>query len=168
MQEELVPPSEPLTLEVYLARASIAEAEYEQYKIEGARIYAECGSVRRGRQFAKQRSMFTLDEEIRSDITLSAYKTFNLAKSKGNSLPAPEDADGFADPGQALLKIAFGSEKMQLNTNVDTVSAQELPLAGALNATIVRVRKAAIKPGKKPLCGNAQFYGISGPPTALP
>ena len=150
-------------LDLYLARASLAKAEFEQYRLSGPRLYVECGEFRNGRNVADQQSFVSLDQKTLDAVSRQAATVFNKMKDSSRALPLPGKAHGFADPGQALVAIEADGGKVDIKTSVDELSSPLTSDAESIYSLVVLIRNAALSANQeKPLCGNSSFYGIPG------
>lgn len=149
------------SLDLYLARASLLQVDFEQYKLNGSRLYSECGQIRNGRHITLDQQFATI-EPAQKDLL--AQQVFNLSQrhtGRKRSLPPPGDARGFADPGQIFLQMQVNGEKTELRTSVDDISDPKTIEAGAVKALAVQIRAlTASAPATGRTCGYGSFYGI--------
>lgn len=161
LSEENEPPSShetaapPFTgrLKVYLSRGSLTNTDFEQYAVTNATLYAECGTVIRGRFKPTDTAIGKLAEEQLLALGSLAVSLSPLFDPAGGALPPPGESVGVFDPGMVELTTASG----RVATSLDAVADIDDSRLRPLKALVEQLR--ALVP--EPLCGNTDFYGLS-------
>lgn len=112
---------------VYLARGSLFQTpEFEQYRVNGRTLYAECGIVRGGRPQARDRHIIRLDEQEWTSLQAAASGVPDFFEKRSYQWEAPGTSLGFSDPGQATVRLTAarlsGSTSVS-NTALDPTAA---------------------------------------------
>ncbi len=164
--EPLAPsePSAPITtLEVYLARASLFETEFEQYRLVGSRLFCECGEIRNGRHRPQSQHVLELDSGLLGNLQTSAADFLAGTVDKDLDFSAPGQADGITDPGQLMLTLAQAERRVEVKTSVDATTNSNFGNGRRLGKLVAAVRgavKGSAADGVISLCGNEEFYGL--------
>ena len=160
--EDLPPaPAGVLRAEIYLARASLFKAEFEQFKVSANRVYSECGEIRRGRPVPFSQEFVSLDSALADSLQQQLSSVYAALNRQKPDLPGPGKAEGFADPGQVILSIESENGRVEARTSVDETSAAGGGELLQIRRFAVSVRKlVADALGRRALCGNSEFYGI--------
>lgn len=148
---------------IYLARSSLMQTEFEQFKFGGTKLFYECGEIKRGRHSAKLQNIVTIPSENLQQILTPAYQYQQAASESEVRLASPGGADSFFDPGQARIEFAINSDQISINTSLDELSEPSGKAQRKLARFVTSVRAFAREAsGDKPLCDNREFYGLSG------
>ncbi len=141
------------SIELYLSRANLVEAEFEQFKTQGNKLFVECGKIRRGRFVPEAQDVFPLSDAELQRLNEGAW---SVAQFLDHDFDSPGDNSSLADPGQAYFTIQDSQKKAEIKTALDSVTSQTTPADTALYDLASALRKAS---GGAP-CGNRSFYGI--------
>jgi hypothetical protein len=164
---------------VYLARGSLFQApEFEQYRVNGRTLYAECGIVRGGRPQARDRHVIRLDDQEWTSLQAAARGVPPFFNERSYQWEAPGTSLGFSDPGQATVRLsssalaednlpttgANSGTNWEIKTSLDEVASQSKTsplrrLVVGLRA-VTRENLDAGPEGTRGLCDNPTFYGI--------
>jgi hypothetical protein len=143
-------------VELLMVRGHLTAVEFEQYKLEGNRVFAECGKIKRGKFQPETQKFVTITLEQRlalMDSLANGYSTFGDAK-----LPQPEkNSTGFFGPGEYVLSIRGGASEKTLRTGVDNVASG----SRAAERRLVEFTQLLRAVPPETMCGNESFYGIT-------
>jgi hypothetical protein len=177
--EPTIPDTAISQIGVYLARGSLFQTpEFEQYRVNGRTLYAECGIVRGGRPQARDRHIIRLDEQEWTSLQAAAMGVPEFFEKRSYQWEAPGTSLGFSDPGQATVRLSgttaadsnsptpeenIGSA-WEIKTSLDEVASQSKtsPLRRLVVGirTITRENLDAGPEGTRGLCDNPTFYGL--------
>ena len=141
---------------LYLSRASLHSTDFEQYKLNGFKLFQECGSIRKGRHIPAHQQLFDLDENKHHKLMQSVWSVLKLAHDGKAQLADPGENNTMFDPGRLFLTIKGNGNTLKLHTSLDTVSDANSDAEEALN-TLARDIRGLTKPAA---CGNPSFYGL--------
>ena len=144
------------TLELYLSRASLSGADFEQYKIIDDDLFFECGVVKRGRHQAKDESFTKLSAASMADFPALVWKLAQADEELEHPFEEPGQSRDMFDPGQVLLSAELPNRKLTIKTSVDGVIDPMNRGQIALFELIALMRGLP----ETPPCGLAQFYGL--------
>ena len=152
-----------LSVEVYLARASLFETEFEQFKIIDNQLYIECGEIRRGRQRPQYQSIIDLDSDTRGALIERTAQFYYEFKTTQPTLEEPGDLSNFADDGQLYLTINGSDDDIEVRTAFDPVVYSNGRVQSLLSRLLKELRDVAKSNTEgNTLCGNVTFYGLGG------
>lgn len=145
------------SLEVYMVRASMAGADFEQYKVLPTGLYQECGMIRRGRSVTAQQNIIPLSGEVRGEVggILKAL-TEQLTQQPSTTLPSPSDAVDMFDPGKFAFIATVDGEKINFTTTFDEIVNGE----DEFRQAVVRLTELLRGVPSEPPCKNTDFYGM--------
>ena len=145
------------SLEIYMARASLAGAEFEQYKVLSSGVYQECGMIRRGRAVTSQQTILPVLSEVRAEVgVILKALVEQLAQKPMTTLPAPGKVDDMFDEGKFTLLATVDGEQLSVSTTFDEVINGE----DEFRQAFVRLTELLRGVPSEPPCKNADFYGI--------
>lgn len=144
------------SIELFMSRASMIDAEFEQFKLTGNRLYKECGTIRQGRHYPQMQDIDALPEDvaqaIRNQATVVASQPQNFDPL---IIPGPGKSSGMFDPGILNLTIK-GKESLDIKTSFDSIGDADRLSEKDVKNLVSLLRQAA---GGR-ICDNAQFFGI--------
>lgn len=144
------------SVELYLARASLNATDFEQYNLNNNTLFAECGSLIRGKHKATQQNIISTQKETNKKIDELVWNIINADQKIYALLKKPGKNESLFDPGKFLLNINYSSDKKTIHTSLDNISS-----AGTkLEKNILKLTKTIRKENKNRLCGFEDFYGI--------
>jgi hypothetical protein len=139
--------------DLFLSRANLNETEFEQFKVDGSKLFVECGKIRRGRFIPQQQQVFPVTAEELAELSKRAWQ---VSLYKDQSFDEPGDNSSLIDPGQAYITLGFGNSSLEIKTSLDAVSSQTSLGETALYSFVSNMR--ALAGGT--LCATKSFYGI--------
>jgi hypothetical protein len=147
-----------VSFDLYLSRASLNGAEFEQYKLLPIGVFAECGTLHRGRQESRVQSIYPVDDATRAALRNTASKIFlRMQRQPAPSLDAPGDNANPFDPGKYLLTVKSGSLKIDAKTSLDSV-VHPNSVTQELLQQLAALSRGSVDGTP---CGNAEFYGLA-------
>jgi hypothetical protein len=152
--------SEPVAISysLYLGRGSLSSNDFEQYRSLPEGLFAECGTVHRGRSHTAYQGIEPLSAATAVGISATALEIIEQMKSEEPPrFDASGAGSGFADPGKFILLLGSEGARYEVRTSLDWVERQQTPFAKRLN-TLGRLIRGV--PERAP-CGNGEFYGLS-------
>jgi hypothetical protein len=148
------------SIELYISRASLSRAEFEQYKISRNRIFNECGKVYGGRQTSEQQNLVKLDDKDLSEINELAGNILAFNKKHELNLDKPGTSTSMYDAGQFNLKIQQDSGTTEIKTSLDSVTTASKTSEDNLAKLAKKLRQLALDNSNQSLCGNRRFYDL--------
>jgi len=140
-----------------MSRASLTTTEFEQYKTMPMGLFAECGTIHRGRADTRDQKLEKVDTERLNEARVLAYRLFErLSAEERPPVDQPGTNASLADPGKYTLKLSVGDKHAELATSLDFVERRQASIATDANRFTQAVR--ALPSGV--MCGNNDFYGI--------
>jgi hypothetical protein len=140
-----------------LSRASLTTTEFEQYKSMPAGLFAECGTIHRGRPDTRDQRVEKVDAEKLHEARVLAYRLFErLSADDRPPVDQPGTNASLADPGKYTLKLRVADKQVELLTSLDFVERRQASIATDANnfTQVVRALPSSV------MCGNNDFYGI--------
>ncbi len=140
-----------------MSRTSLTTTEFEQYKSMPAGLFAECGTIHRGRPDTRDQKIEKVDAERLHEARTLAYRLFErLSAEERPPVDEPGTNASLADPGKYTLKLRAGDKQVELLTSLDFVERRQASIATDANkfTQVVRALPSGV------MCGNADFYGI--------
>jgi len=160
---EQTPPAAPpeklaqVRYTLYVSRASLATTEFEQYKLLPSGLYAECGTIHRGRPETKEQVIEKVADDSLQASREMAYEVYEKLRSSDSlHVDQPGTNASLVDPGKYILSIQVDSSSAELKTSLDFVERRQESIAKEANALTQLIRGMT----SKPLCGNGEFYGL--------
>ena len=153
-------PSEQVAVSysLYLGRGSLNSNDFEQYRSLPDGLFAECGTVHRGRSHTSYQGIEPISSSAASAISERTQEIIEQMKSpEPPRFDAPGSGSGFADPGKFTLLLGSEGARYEVRTSLDWVERQQTPFAKRLN-TLARLIRGV--PERAP-CNNNEFYGLS-------
>lgn len=144
--------SEINDLKLYFSRASSDSVDFEQYVLKNGVIFAECGSILRGRHKANQQNVISLSKEQQQKINLLAGKVLASSEESILLLSKPGENAHMFDPGNFTLEL----EKRSFATSLDEITSGTASTAKKLVALSKQIRTY----NQNHLCGLKDFYGL--------
>jgi hypothetical protein len=143
---------------LYLGRGSLNSNDFEQYRALPEGLFAECGTVHRGRPHSVYQGIEPVSSDSATAISAQAHEIIEQMKSEEPPrFDAPGSSSGFADPGKFTLLLGSEGARYEVHTSLDWVERQQTPFAKRLN-TLARLIRGV--PERAP-CNNNEFYGLS-------
>ncbi|MBN8549495.1 MAG: hypothetical protein J0M12_09285 [Deltaproteobacteria bacterium] len=142
-----------VSVELFLARSNLNDVDFEQFKVDGQKLFVECGKIMRGRYIPQQQQVFSVTP---AELETLKQNTWDVTRFKDNSYDKPGDNSSMIDPGQAYFSINLASESFQIKTSLDAVSSKTSLGDTELYALASNLR--ALAGGT--LCTLQSFYGI--------
>lgn len=139
--------------ELFLARSNLNDVDFEQYKVDGNKLFVECGKILRGRYIPQQQQVFSVTPTELESLNQCAWQ---VSRYKSESYDKPGDNSSMIDPGQAYLSLGSSEGSFQIKTSLDAVSAQTTLGDTAMYGIASNLR--ALAGGK--LCTLQSFYGV--------
>jgi hypothetical protein len=159
--ERQAPPAAESVAEVFfnlsLSRASLTTTEFEQYKSMPTGVFAECGTIHRGRPDTRDQRVEKVDAEKLHEAHALAYRLFErLSSEERPPVDDPGTNASLADPGKYTLKLRVADKQVELLTSLDFVERRQASIATDANkfTQVVRALPSSV------MCGNNDFYGI--------
>lgn len=140
-----------------MSRASLTTTEFEQYKSMPVGLFAECGTIHRGRPDTRDQRVEKVDAEKLHEARVLAYRLFErLSSEEQPPVDEPGTNASLADPGKYTLKLRVGDKQVELLTSFDFIERRQASIASDANrfTQVVRALPSHI------MCGNNDFYGI--------
>ena len=171
------PIKEPLTLNLFAARAFLDATEYERYRLVDKYLIRECGAVESGplagviapEPLDKEAPFLPYDPSLKphhrrvdlvpADIMKKVETlTRELSSTQTESnptLPSPGALFSLDQPGILDLKIAHRNEQTEILTSVDAV-------ADSKTAQLTRIRQlfATLRAVGPKICNDDSFFGV--------
>ena len=142
--------------ELYYNRASMDKSEFEQFRLTGHTLYAECGLVVGGRHSVKGQKISDLDDDAINEIKKTAWDVRRYVDELHAQFKEPGDASNLFDPGKLSLTLEFADGSSSLKTSFDSVALGKEGRELIVGRFARAVRKAS---GDK-LCGKSDFYDL--------
>lgn len=143
-------------IELFLAKKSLHVTEFEQFKVSGKRLFAECGKLRSGRNVVEARRLKELSapelEGLRND-SWALIQGYNPAEAH---LDPPGTNGGLFDPGQLFLTIRSSAGETSIRTALDSITPSSKLLTQRIELLAITLRSST----GAPLCGNRDFHGV--------
>jgi hypothetical protein len=144
------------SLELFLSRASLFGAEFEQFSLAGDKLFFECGSLERGRFIGRHQGVTELTPERLAELTSATYAVHRIVAEKSPTFADPGTNRSMFDPGQFTLKAELADGALEVKTSLDTVvNRPALPEEKLSN--LARTLRGATSGG----CATASFFGLS-------
>lgn len=146
-----------VSFDLSISRASLTTTEFEQYKSMPIGLFAECGTIHRGRADTRDQKIEKVDAERLQEAGVLAYHLFErLSAEERPPVDEPGTNASLADPGKYTLKLRVGDKQAELLTSLDFVERRQASIATDANrfTQVVRALPSGI------MCGNSDFYGI--------
>lgn len=160
-QSSLAPADIDLTsFEFYIAKRTKAGIEFEQYTLDGDRIFRECGKIQRGRQIAEVQDFWTLEPDSRAEIAQQLGLYFQAREASRSKLAAPGDNGQLWDEGQLYLTLRLGEDESDvqvIKTSVDSIASPRTDPEAKLKKLAMKIREL----GAAKACPNPLFFGLS-------
>lgn len=140
-----------------MSRASLATTEFEQYKSMPVGLFAECGTIHRGRADTRDQKIEKVDAERLKEARVLAWRLFErLSAEERPPVDEPGTNASLADPGKYALKLRVADKQVELLTSLDFVERRQASIATDANkfTQVVRALPSGV------MCGNSDFYGI--------
>ncbi len=149
-------------MEIFYARASTAESEFEHFKLQKQLLFVECGTIHRGRYRVEEQDVSAIPEESVAALQIQAFPLFQtLTTNSRPTLDEPGEASSFFDPGRFSLNMNFGGITGQMKTSVDALTSPLSKSASMAKKLVETIRAEARAHSRmKSLCGNEEFYGL--------
>jgi hypothetical protein len=146
-----------ISYSLYLNRSSLSSQEFEQYKVLPQGLFAECGTVHRGRAQVREQGIQSTTIERQTHLKTMAHDILQQVNSQdAPHVDTPGTGSDFADPGKFILVVTDAQGKAEVRTSLDWVERKPTLLAQKLNAFAQELR--SVSPNSP--CGNGEFYGI--------
>ncbi len=140
-----------------MSRASLTTTEFEQYKSMPVGLFAECGTIHRGRADTRDQRLEKVDPARSRDAQALAYHLFErLSGADRPPVDEPGTNASLADPGKFTLKLNVGDKHVELVTSLDFVERRQASIATDAHNFTKQVRALT----SSIMCGNNDFYGI--------
>lgn len=148
----------PVSYSLYLGRGSLNSNDFEQYRALPEGLFAECGTVHRGRPHTAYQGIEPVSSDSATAIYAQAHEIIEQMKSEEPPrFDAPGSGSGFADPGKFTLLLGSEGARYEVRSSLDWVERQPTPFAKRLNALARLIRGVP----ERALCSNNEFYGLS-------
>ncbi len=131
-------------------------AEFEQYKISGDKIFAECGRIRQNRFEATQHNLSSLQQEKLQSLAADVYDLVTYIDNKKQQFSPAGKSIGLTDPGMLALAIQSSKAENRYTTSFDSISQPSYPAEVKLSRVAVQIRSLL----PTTLCDNRSFYGM--------
>jgi hypothetical protein len=157
-----VPPPEEIQLEslsLYYGRSRMGGAAFEQFKITGNTMYAECGNISGGRHAAQDQKLLTLSQVEIDDLKGKAWSVQRYVAELDAKFDPPGGTSGMFDSGRLTLNLQFANGPIKVDTSFDSIVNGTEGRSAVVASLAAAVRKAA---GDK-LCGSSSFFGLTRP-----
>lgn len=157
-QAPVTPENAPeVSFNLSMSRASLTTTEFEQYKSMPAGLFAECGTIHRGRPDTRDQKVEKVDVAKLQEARALAYRLFErLSAEERPPVDQPGTNASLADPGKYTLKLRVADKQVELLTSLDFVERRQASIATDANdfTKVVRALPSGV------MCGNNDFYGI--------
>ena len=151
------------SIDLYVSRASFQNASFEQFKVANDRLFAECGRIAGGRQFAQYQGIAKLSEDDVNVLRSAAFQLAQFEKQHTLNLDQPGQSDSMFDPGQYILTLESKDGKSQIKTTLDSVTVPNKSSTKLLYELADRIRLVAMERAPSAtLCGNRSFFDLGG------
>jgi hypothetical protein len=140
-----------------ISRSSLTTTEFEQYKSMPGGLFAECGTIHRGRPDIRDQKAEKVSADKLLEVRLLASRLFErLSAEERPPVDEPGTNASLADPGTYTLKLQVADKQVELRTSFDFVERRQASIATDANdfTTMVRALPSGV------MCGNHNFYGI--------
>jgi hypothetical protein len=151
------PPVQAKSLELFFQRASLSTNEFEQYKVNGEKLFFECGAVRRGRFVADKQEFVSFPPNFSERYEQRLAQVVAALDGNNNEFDSPGRARGLADPGIFLLEVQLVNGVKSVKTSFDSVVDPNSKAEEELQQLAKLLRGAA---GGE-VCGNKSFFGLN-------
>lgn len=144
------------TVSVYVSRASLLQADYEQYKWTRPFVISECGSIRGGRYHQKEQHTVSVPPEREQALLRPLWELMQQLEAEQHPFAEPGKNSSLADPGQLFLEVKGPEQSLSIKTSADAASSPGTRYERLLLDVVERFR------GLVPTapCGNPTFYDI--------
>jgi len=144
------------SIELYMSRTSLFQANFEQYQLSPDLAFVECGEVRRGRHVPQQQNIISIPEDAYDRISEASWHVVEAVDRMTIDFDPPGTDKSLFDPGRLSLSIALDSRATEVKTSVDSVSlASSAKERNVLK--LVKLIRGAVGTNH---CGLGEFYGI--------
>lgn len=157
-----VPPAEEIqleTLSLYYGRSRMGGAAFEQFKLTGNTLYAECGNISGGRHAAQDQKLVTLSQAEIDELKGKAWSVQRYVAELHAKFDAPGGTSGMFDSGRLTLNLQFADGPVKVDTSFDSIVNGTEGRSAVVASLAAAIRKAA---GDK-LCGSSSFFGLTRP-----
>ena len=152
-----LPPAFDL-IELSATRSSLSGVEFEQMKLEGDSLFAECGQLLRGKYQSKAGDLIDISVDRRQRLVSAAGLLWQALENE-KLFPEVGTNSDFADPGQFSLKIVTDGDTRSLSTSFDAIST---PTSLATRRALGLYELLRGHASGRADCGNALFFGVRG------
>lgn len=146
----------PEFIQLFLSRAELASAEFEQFKLSPGGIFVECGNFSRGKTIPNSQDFKQVSSDLLEKIRAASWDTVEFTKRSGSDLPEPGVSDSLFDPGQALFVVQSQGKPIEIKTSVNALASAN----GILETKLRRLARLVREAGQSGSCGKGDFYGI--------
>ena len=146
------------SVDLYYNRASLEDISFEQFKLVGHTLLAECGSLAGGRHSTKQRLIIEVDDETLGTVKQEAWAVRRYVNELDAKFKDPGGVSSIIDPGKLTLKLTFDSGTTSVITSFDSIAEGTADKEAAVGRVARSIRDAT----GGTLCGQFDFYGIEG------
>jgi hypothetical protein len=144
------------SVELFLSRASLGNAEFEHVKLTKGALFYECGKLQRGRYFPAEQEVVNLRASQERTVVREASAFFESYSEREWSWAPPGMNKDLTDPGEVKLLMRVEGKTVKVETSLDSIADARHRGERGL-ARVVRTMRGAA--GGK-LCGNSQFFGL--------
>jgi hypothetical protein len=148
-------------IEVVISHDALQVTEFEQFRLNGNRLFAECGVLNGGRFSPETQNMYRLSEDDAQRIRTALTAAWDSAPLTTAKLSPPGSGGGMFDPGSFGLTIRNSSGETRVNSSLDEIANSVGGVEERLRIFLVALRRTATEKGFG-LCGNTVFFGIEG------
>jgi len=144
------------SVNLYLGRGSIKQADFEQYSLFSDNIFFECGTYKHHKNLPQSQSIFQLSKEAQLDINQKLSTLYNVLAESNFKFKSAGSGIGMADPGVLELSFSHDEKDFKIRTSFDSIVAPQ-SLAEIKTKHLIKSIRGAIKASP---CGLNDFYGL--------
>lgn len=150
------PPAPLNSLEIFMSRATLRDVHFEQFKLSGGRLFAECGKIQGGRYLPIEQNLATLTQDNETLIRDKAKEIHGTLGEKPRVFEEPGSNSTMFSPGKFTLSIDFNGVIREIKTTHTSILRPTSLPAKSSQELAALVRSAA----GKTLCGKKDFFEL--------